>query len=113
VEVAASGADAARGVLIKVDVEGYEKEVLEGAKSTLAGTSWWRGLIEFSPSALAEGGKSVEAEWEYFRQFAGIVVAGGAVDAVEISGARLPESPPVGDVDLLIGAGALPCGRGV
>jgi FkbM family methyltransferase len=107
-EIAASGADVTRGLLMKIDVEGYEREVLEGAASTLARAAWWRGLVEFSPGALREGGKSVEAQWSYFRQFEGTVVSSATATSTETAGGRLPASPPAGDVDLLIGQGRLP-----
>jgi FkbM family methyltransferase len=107
-EIAASGSDLSRGLLIKIDVEGYEREVLEGAESVLARAAWWRGLVEFSPSALRAGGKSVEAQWDYFRRFEGMIVSSESAAAETLERARLPETPPAGDVDLLVGRGALP-----
>ena len=37
---------------MKIDVEGYEMEVLESAKSILNHCDWWRAIIEFNPSVL-------------------------------------------------------------
>lgn len=81
------------GLVLKIDVEGFEKEVLEGAARLLALAAWWRALIEFSPSCLRSAGKDVAQTWTFFRRY-----------AIE----PLPEAAPAQDVELLIGERALP-----
>ena len=83
------------GLVLKIDVEGFEKEVLEGAARLIALAAWWRALLEFSPSCLRAAGKDVTETWRFFRRYRGVVVGGGA----------LPERPPLRDVELLIGQG--------
>jgi FkbM family methyltransferase len=99
-----------RSLLMKIDVEGFEREVLLGAENTLAGLAWWRALIEFSPEALRQARKSVAAEWEFFKTFRGFVLEG---DAQQQPFERLRDLPclsgeaPARDSDILIGAGSI------
>jgi FkbM family methyltransferase len=90
-----AGVDAVRtqGVVLKVDVEGFEKEVLEGAAGLLARAAWWRALLEFSPSCLRAAGKDIAGTWQFFRSY---------------RLGELPQDPPSHDVELLLGAGAIP-----
>jgi FkbM family methyltransferase len=88
----------ARGVVLKIDVEGFEKEVLEGAAALTGAAAWWRALIEFSPACLRAAGKDIGETWQFFRRFEGTVLGHG----------RLPDEPPTGEVELLLGAGRFP-----
>lgn len=99
----------AHGLLLKIDVEGFEQEVLEGASRLIGLAAWWRALLEFSPSCLQAAGKDVPQTWRFFRRYAGSVVTAAAQPRTL---GALPEAAPSHDVELLIGAGALPA-RGV
>jgi FkbM family methyltransferase len=87
-----------RGLVLKVDVEGFEREVLEGAGRLLAAAAWWRALLEFSPSCLRAAGKDVAETWRFFRRYKGSMAGGGA----------LPETAPAHDTEILLGEGAAP-----
>jgi FkbM family methyltransferase len=96
----------ARGFVLKIDVEGFEREVLEGATALIDAAPWWRALLEFSPSCLRAAGKDVGETWHFFRRYAGTVLGNRFGSRVELG--RLPEIPPAGEVELLLGAGPLP-----
>lgn len=96
------------GVLLKIDVEGFEREVLTGATQLLGSFKWWRALVEFSPSALRAAGKSVYESWHFFRRHCGFVLDGQRPVSIDQL-SPLPPEPPQRDVDLLIGYGSLPC----
>jgi FkbM family methyltransferase len=100
------GHDPGRGLVLKIDVEGFEKEVLEGAAALTGAAAWWRALLEFSPACLRAAGKDIGETWQFFRRYAGIVLANGFTGAAALG--RLPEAPPAGEVELLLGAGPLP-----
>ena len=97
----------ARGLVLKIDVEGFEKEVLEGAAGLVGRAAWWRALLEFSPSCLRSANKDIAETWRLFRRYAGTVLdPASATEAVDLG--MLPEEPPVGEVELLVVAGRLP-----
>lgn len=98
--------DLSKGVVLKIDVEGFEREVMTGAMGVLSSTPWWRALVEFSPAALRNAGKDVAQEWEFFRQFSGVVAENGVPD--NLQNINLPHAPPGRDVDLLLGRGEVP-----
>lgn len=99
------GLDLSNGLIFKIDVEGFEREVMTGAMRALSSTPWWRALVEFSPSALRNAGKDVAQEWGYFRQFCG-VIAGNDLPQ-NLHKINLPIEPPNSDVDLLLGRGEI------
>jgi FkbM family methyltransferase len=113
---AAGGAEG--GIIVKIDVEGFELDVLEGAADLLASVPWWRALVEFGPGTITAAGRDVRATWDALRRFpAGVVVSradgrpvSGTVarPACELPpGTVLPPEPP-GEVDVVIGAGVAP-----
>jgi FkbM family methyltransferase len=101
----AAGNDAVRahGLVLKIDVEGFEREVLEGAEHLLGRAPWWRALLEFSPSCLRAAGKDVGETWAFFRRYRGAVDPAGSHSL-----APLPEQVPMQEIELLLGSGALP-----
>lgn len=58
------GPDAGAVTLMKIDVEGHELEVLEGAERILANGSV-QVIVEFSDAALTAAGASSERLWEF------------------------------------------------
>ena len=58
------GPDAGAVTLMKIDVEGHELEVLEGAERVLANGSV-QVILEFSAAALAAAGTSSEGLWQF------------------------------------------------
>lgn len=95
-----------RRLVMKIDVEGFEREELVGAEKMLARISWWRALVEFSPRSLANAGKSADQEWAFLQQFQGVVINRKSLGKATLG--LLPELAPSQDVDVLIGAGDLP-----
>lgn len=104
--VKSEGVDLSKGVVLKIDVEGFEREVMTGAMDVLSLTPWWRALVEFSPAALKDAGKDVAQEWAFFRKFGGVIAQNGIPDTLQ--NMRLPPEPPRHDVDLLLGSGEIP-----
>lgn len=77
-EVCGAGADAV--TLMKIDVEGHELAVLEGAERILANGSV-QVIVEFSSAALAAAGASSERLWQFMartHQCIGIIGEDGA-----------------------------------
>lgn len=95
------------GVLLKIDVEGFEEEVLAGASQLLRTVAWWRAIVEFSPPALRAAGKTVDGSWSVFRRHQGYIVHEKRREVIGCLG-TLPADPPKKEVDLLIGRGTLP-----
>ena len=97
-----------RSVALKVDVEGYESEVLTGLGSLFEDVEWWRALIEFGPGTIVAAGKDPREVWARLRQHAGVIVSiAGVRDQSSVewsSDAVLPAEPP-GEVDVLVGRG--------
>ena len=99
------------GILLKIDVEGHEKEVLQGARQALESVKWWRALVEFSPEALCCARKSVSDEWEYYKEYKGLLFASGK--DWSFSEELLRTLPPLTgdipqhDVELLLGVGTI------
>ena len=82
-------------------------DVGEGAAGLMGRAAWWRALLEFSPSCLRSANKDIAETWRFFRRYAGTVLdPASATEAVDLG--MLPEEPPVGEVELLVGAGRLP-----
>lgn len=53
-----------KGIVFKIDVEGYESYVLKGMMRTLAKTTWAIGLIEFNPVFASAAGVDVRAYYD-------------------------------------------------
>lgn len=94
------------GLVLKIDVEGFEREVLEGARDCLARVEWWRALVEFSPACLRAAGKDADSEWSFFRRYPGRLMPVADAQALTTLG-ELPEQTP-GEVDIVIGRGRIP-----
>ena len=95
-------------LLAKIDVEGYEPEVLAGASATFAASRWWRALVEFNADALEARGIDSLEWWEALRAFQGLILGSRdlATDRLsDLSGSRLPSAMPSHGVDVLIGEG--------
>jgi FkbM family methyltransferase len=95
-------------IVMKIDVEGFEREVLAGAEKTLAAARWWRALVEFSPSALEHVGKSAAAEWQSFRRHRGFVLEDADKTRLDDMLRSLPvltDEVPSRDVEIVLGSG--------
>lgn len=94
-------------VVLKVDVEGFEVEVFDGALELLDACEWWRGLFEFNPPVLEQRGENPEQVWERFRARSGFVIDERTASHNEIkdlSDYELADCPNSA-VDVLLGAG--------
>lgn len=111
------GLDVTRGLIVKVDVEGFESQVLRGLTPLLHATPWWRALVEFGQSTIRAAGGDPATVWMELRRFPGIVVSEAGARTppheavrralcVDID-TRLPEAMPT-EADVLIGQGPLP-----
>lgn len=107
-----------RSCILKVDVEGYEDVVLDGAAQLLEQCTWWRAIVEFNRLNVIARGMDPADAWRRLRRHKGKVIAAadaggsggnGIASAVrtKILKAELPEVPPDYS-DVLIGEGELP-----
>jgi FkbM family methyltransferase len=55
-------------LVFKIDVEGYEFNVLKGMDRTLASPQWAVGLIEFDTVLLKKSGESLEKYWNFLSE---------------------------------------------
>jgi FkbM family methyltransferase len=94
-------------VILKIDVEGFDREVLEGATETVNHARWWRAIIEFDPAVLSHRGESVPKVWQYFARYPGMAIERSPVPAEAVArlDSRLPAEPP-GRANLVIGEGS-------
>lgn len=53
-----------KGIVFKIDVEGYESYVIAGMMQTLASAQWAVGLIEFNPVFASAAGVDVRSYYE-------------------------------------------------
>jgi FkbM family methyltransferase len=98
-----------RSMVLKIDVEGAEAAVLNGAARPLAACEWWRAIVEWSPFAIAAAGAGIASTWREYRAFPGVVVDGSTGIAGVTGELRaLPATPPADKCDLVIGAGVVP-----
>lgn len=93
-------------LLIKVDVEGYEYEVLEGLRELLLAASTWIILLEFNPVTLQllheDGARRI---WNNLPSRRGIVITGGERPTGTIKEweeSLLPDAPPDANCDVLL-----------
>lgn len=97
-----------QSVILKIDVEGFEREVFDGAAEMLRRASWWRALIEFDSATLEQRGVSVEETWARFAQYPGVIIGRTMVpeEWLESPNGRLPIEP-MSRANLLLGEGAV------
>jgi len=55
-------------LVFKIDVEGYEFQVLQGMQRSLEAPRWSVGLIEFDTALLKKAGESMEAYWAFLQE---------------------------------------------
>lgn len=98
--------DWASRVLLKVDVEGFEEDVLKGASGLLANAREWRAIVEFNESAIQKAGKDPDDLWRRLRNYPGILIDDNfsSKKVQPPLTAALPVVPPI-EVDVLIGQG--------
>lgn len=94
---------APQSLIVKIDVEGFDREVFEGALGSLRRARWWRAIVEFNADTLKHRGASVDDTWAYFAGYPGAIIRAG-VSPVHLEDARLP-SAPLRRANLLIGEG--------
>jgi len=92
---------------LKIDVEGYDVEVIESAKSILNHCDWWREIIEFNPSVLEKRGKDAKKICEDYQKFCGFIITNELVptETIERLAEKLPEEFSKNTFDILIGKG--------
>lgn len=72
-----------RGVVFKIDVEGYESYVINGMQNTLGQADWSVGLIEFNPVFATSAGVDVRRYYDRLHDafhVYGVSPSGGIVD---------------------------------
>ena len=110
-----------RGLILKIDVEGFELSVLAGAQELLDHVDWWRALVEFGPGPITAAGGDPDAVWAELRRHRGVIVSAASrgVEVPKDAAARacrlgpddlLPEAAP-GEVDVVIGRGVTGAAR--
>ena len=92
--------------ILKIDVEGFEDLVIEGAKESIQKADWWRAIVEYSQSPLIKRGVNPQIIWENLRCYPGIVINENSNDLINIDilGKHLPKLPPK-HCNVLIGIG--------
>lgn len=98
----------AASAIIKIDVEGFEKEVLMGALDFLGRLQWWRAVIEFNPRATLTGRDTADSLWDFYRQFNGVIIPkyGGLPPSEPWSSQHLGECPKA-QANIIIGLGEI------
>jgi hypothetical protein len=105
----------ASSAIIKIDVEGFEPQVLDGAKGLFDRLAWWRAIIEYNPTAIAAAGGDPRAWWRTLSERPGCVIttstarslAGDPRCLFDLDDTwQLPTDAP-GEVDVLVGAGTV------
>lgn len=95
--------------IIKIDVEGFEATVLDGAKDLIRAAKWWRGIVEFSPGAMQDAGQDASKLWNMLREWNGMILEKGMSSGQMIGWTddhpKLPAHPPTGECDVVIGRG--------
>lgn len=93
-------------VILKIDVEGFEREVLDGAANTLRRARWWRAIVEFDAATLKRRNVSVEDTWAQFARYFGMVITTAPVSEewLERPSSRIP-AEPMARANLLLGEG--------
>lgn len=96
-------------VILKIDVEGFEQAVLQGAMPLLKRASWWRALVEFNPMAIRRAGDDPQRVWSLLREYHGVLVSRDTslhLDLV-VFNMSLPDERPKQECDVLIGEGTV------
>lgn len=102
------------GVIVKIDVEGFEEDVLAGLEPLLAQATWWRAIVEYGQDTISAAGRDPLAAWDRLRQAPGVVISKPG-EQTTITAAlaaarrfrpesRLPSAAPR-EADVLIGRG--------
>jgi FkbM family methyltransferase len=90
--------------IMKLDVEGHEDAVLGGMSELLHSVKWWRGLMEFSPSAILQSGKSPQIVWNLLKTFNGYILENNVYTDLNLE-TKLPDVAPQEDCEIIIGRG--------
>lgn len=91
--------------VMKLDIEGYEQEALEGSEKLIRNATWWRGIIEFNPKAIRARGIDPVDVWNRYRKYSGLIIGTASFDyTCDIDSFGLPDCP-LNPCDVLIGAG--------
>jgi FkbM family methyltransferase len=92
--------------IAKVDVEGYEIDVLEGSQLLRGNARSWRMMLEYNPVCIRRMGQSADLIWEQYVRFPGRIVKGHPPDLSSLrADEELPERPPDFDCEVIIGRG--------
>jgi len=89
--------------LVKIDVEGHEKEVWDGASLVFSKANLMYILLEFSPLILNSAGNDPKVFWRQIQQFPGIILDKKFDESkLDIELMTLPLEHPDQAVDVLI-----------
>jgi FkbM family methyltransferase len=72
-------------LVFKIDVEGYEFNVLKGMERTLASPQWAVGLIEFDTALLKQAGESLQRYWNFLSEKFEVYAFAGGTKAVPVA----------------------------
>lgn len=63
-----------KSFIAKIDVEGFEEQVLKGMAKMMECADWWYIILEFNFSAIKKGGNDPKSLWEKISLFPGFVI---------------------------------------
>jgi FkbM family methyltransferase len=102
---------APKTLVFKVDVEGYEGEVLRGMQGVLGQASEALGIIEFNPTLLTDAGESPQGFLEAVNTVGHLYTLGDTGELRRRTSADILAGPAVDDIVVIRGAALRPDDR--